>query len=107
MTTLEMLQIFLVPWGWPFLAYLVLQVIVSWRTRATSPWIFWLSLLPVIPAIVVLVLTWIGGREENNLWPLYLIFGGVAFAGYQALLLIMSFVTAKAARPAAESPPSP
>lgn len=92
-----MLQIFLVPWGWPFLAYLVLQVYVPLRTRGTI-W-FWWSLLPLAGAVPVLWVTYDAGTRDSNLWPLFLIFGGVAFAGYEAVLLLSSRSRRDAARP--------
>ena len=99
MTLTEMLQIFLVPWGWPFLAYVVLQVFVPLRTRGTV--LFWFSLLPLLGAPLILWWTYEGGRMESNLWPILLIFGGAAFAAYEALLLMVLFVrsTGNASRP--------
>jgi len=84
-TPLEMLQIFLVPWGWPFLWYVVLQVWLPLRARGTK-W-FWWSLLPLPAALPVLWLTYDLASKDSNLWPFFLIVGGVAFAVYESVLL--------------------
>ena len=45
-------------------------------------------LLPLLGSVPVLWFTYDLynlGRQESNLWPLLFIFGGVAFAGYEAL----------------------
>ncbi|MCH8253854.1 MAG: hypothetical protein IID06_00715 [Gemmatimonadetes bacterium] len=93
MTLTEMLRIFLVPYGWPFLLYVVLQVYLPLRARGTKR--FWWSLLPLLGSVPVLWLTYNLGRQESNLWPLFLIFGGVAFAVYETLLLLLPLVWSK------------
>lgn len=97
MTLIEMLKIFLVPWGWPFLAYVVLQVYVPYRTQGTV--LFWLSLLPLLGAPIILWFTYEADRMESNLWPIALIFGGAGLAGYEVLLLRLSFPRSKSDAP--------
>ena len=85
-------------WG-PFLAYVALQVYLPLRTRGTN--LFWWSLLPLLGSVPVLWFTYDLGRQESNLWPLFLILGGVLFAGYEAVVLIFSLESSKgdASRP--------
>ena len=95
MTLTDMLGIFLDPLSWPFLAYVVLQVYLPLRTRGTN-W-FWWSLLPLLGWVPVLLMTYVGYRQESNLWPFPLIFGGGAIAAYETLFLF-AFMSSKAAK---------
>ncbi len=88
MTLPDMLKIFLGPWGWPFLGYVILQVYVPTQMRNWG--LFALSLLPLPAVPPILLATYEAGRMRSNLWPIALIFGGLIFAGYEVLLLILN-----------------
>ena len=86
MTLSEMLRIFLVPWGWPFLAYVALQLYVPVRVWGTR-W-FKFSMLPLPAAAFTLWVTYEAGREGGNQWPLLLILGGGGLAAIELCILL-------------------
>jgi len=67
-----------------FPAYVIAQVVAVWRLR--SGW-RWASLVPVLPMVFVLAGAIKGFAQQNNLWPLPLLFASPAALAYILILL--------------------
>jgi hypothetical protein len=76
--------ILVVPMGWPFAAYALLQCLNVVVLRGG---LRWASIVPLPFAVAVFVLTAVAYADGSNLWPILLIFFGLAALAYETLII--------------------
>jgi hypothetical protein len=75
--------VLVVPMGWPFAAYALLQCLNLMILRG---WLRWASIVPLPLAVVVFLLTAVAYADGSNLWPILLIFFGPVALAYEIII---------------------
>lgn len=81
------LLIILTPWGWPFLGYLVFQILAFGLAFWKARWgLLILSILPMPFMVWVLRVTYQAELQGSNLWPIWLILTSPGALFYEILI---------------------
>lgn len=67
----DWIKFFFTSWGIPFTIYLILQIGSILYLKGNDRKV---ALLPLPVMILIVIITIVGYRRGNNLWPIYLIF---------------------------------